>query len=648
MLAGLSGSVWAQPILKLSSGSATPAGSVALNLSLSSPPGSEPSAFQWTFSYPAASVASIKLANGPALTAAGKSITCTAVSAGYACIAYGLNSSQIFNGVVSVATVTLSGSAATAGVGITNAMAATAGGASATVTGTGGTITVLPAISSLSCNALSIGPAAVSICTVHLSGMAPAGGVAVALSSSVNSLSVPGSVTVTAGSSTATVIATARAFTTDQNATVNATLNNTTANASIQLVAPALVSAVQCGEARLTSNAAASCTVTLNKSAPSGGATISLSSDVKGLSVPVSVSVAANSSTASFPISAATIASTQTATIMASANGSSASATVLLVAITVSSVQCDSGPLRANTSANCTVIIGITAPSGGAVVALSSDTSLVSVPASATVPANSTSVNFPANAGIYTTSGIATISASAGANSVSTTLTLGPATLLLNGIASELSGKGNGAVVTPSSAPSGLTGKVIVNGAGSVNFDHGGGVYFLNCCVNSNNAYYKFTGNAVGNLFNLAAGQISFQLESRYSFAQRQVSSAGQRNAFDVRDGSGVHVFEFITLVVGNRLVFAYLIDGIPSSYYVPAGTEDQLFGIGVSLRVTLQWDGHTGSLYLNHSLVNSLPYISVPRIWNTSSNFNFGAGEYLSLGGYSSSDDIVSAFTVN
>ena len=50
--------------------------------------------------------------------------------------------------------------------------------------------------------------------------------------------------------------------------------------------------------------------------------------------------------------------------------------------------------------------------------------------------------------------------------------------------------------MTPSIAPAGFTGAVVANGTGSVNFaaaETGNGVYFLNCCVNANNAYYKFT-----------------------------------------------------------------------------------------------------------------------------------------------------------
>ena len=47
------------------------------------------------------------------------------------------------------------------------------------------------------------------------------------------------------------------------------------------------------------------------------------------------------------------------------------------------------------------------------------------------------------------------------------------------------------------------------DGTGTVNFtaaEAGSGVYFLNCCSNSNDAYYKFTGAAIGNIFQCQPG----------------------------------------------------------------------------------------------------------------------------------------------
>ncbi|HEV2448603.1 MAG TPA: hypothetical protein VGS58_21870, partial [Candidatus Sulfopaludibacter sp.] len=132
--------VSAQSTLTLSPGSATPGGSATLNLSLSSPAGGAPAALQWTFSYPAANVANINVVPGASATAAGKSIACTAGAAAYTCIAYGINSKVIANGVVAVVTAGLTSTAGTTPVGVSNAVGASLAGKGVTVTASGGTI----------------------------------------------------------------------------------------------------------------------------------------------------------------------------------------------------------------------------------------------------------------------------------------------------------------------------------------------------------------------------------------------------------------------------------------------------------------------------------------------------------------------------
>ncbi len=151
--------------------------------------------------------------------------------------------------------------------------------------------------------------------------------------------------------------------------------------------------------------------------------------------------------------------------------------------------------------------------------------------------------------------------AASGDNTFTTSAAGTQTVLQIQGNASEVSGVTNGSTVTPATAPSGFTGTVVANGTGSVNFapaQTGNGVYFLNCCGNTNNAYYQFTGSTIGNIFNVSQGQISFYLESRYSFAQRQSNAASPRYAFDVRDGNGNHLFYFLTQVTSGRLSFTY------------------------------------------------------------------------------------------
>jgi len=215
---------------------------------------------------------------------------------------------------------------------------------------------------------------------------------------------------------------------------------------------------------------------------------------------------------------------------------------------------------------------------------------------------------------------------------------------------SEVSGSKNGSAVTPTIKPSGFKGTVVAKGSGSVNYvsaESGNGVYFLGCCGNSNNAYYQFSGATVGNIFNMSQGKVSFALQSRYSFAQRVASTSSPRYAFDVQDGSGQHPFYFVTEVASGYLMFAYGAAGAAQYYFVPAGTEDKLYGNGVLLQVTVSWGSGTLNLYLNGALVKSTSYTAGTANWAASTIFTLGAYQYLTFGGYNSSDDAIAEFTV-
>jgi hypothetical protein len=214
----------------------------------------------------------------------------------------------------------------------------------------------------------------------------------------------------------------------------------------------------------------------------------------------------------------------------------------------------------------------------------------------------------------------------------------------------EVSGVTSGSVVTPSIGPAGFTGAVVVNGTGSVNFapaQTGNGVYFLNCCVNANNAYYKFTGSTVGNLFNASQGQITFYVKSRYSFAQRSATASSPRYAFDVRDGNGNHLFYFLTQVSGGYLFFNYGIAGSAQYSYLQPGTEDATFGNGVVLQVKMTWSGGVTNLFLNGALVKSAPYSTPAANWSAASVFDLGAYEYQTYGGFYGLDDVIDEITI-
>ena len=173
LLLGLSSLAQAQTSLNLASASAPPGGSVSLNLALAAT--TAPAGLQWTFSYSAGDVASLGVAAGPALTAAGKTLTCNAVTGSATCLAVGMNSNTIGNATVAVVTVTLaSTSSSSVPISIGNMAGVLPDGTAATVSGTGGAISVqasnpAPSITSLAPSTAIAGGAAFNL-TVNGSG----------------------------------------------------------------------------------------------------------------------------------------------------------------------------------------------------------------------------------------------------------------------------------------------------------------------------------------------------------------------------------------------------------------------------------------------------------------------------------------------
>jgi uncharacterized protein (TIGR03437 family) len=267
--------VFGQDALALSSGTAVAGGAIALNLSLNSPVGSEPAGVQWTLTYPAGNTASIGAVAGSSATAADETITCFSGAGSYTCLLSGMNDAVIQNGVVAVINVTMTSSAGTTPIGLTNLAGATAAGSAISVTGTGGTITLpaplvlAPTLAGLSCNPTSFSSGGSSTCTAALNQPASAGGATVNLSSSTGALSVPASVTVPSSSTTGTFTATAGTISAAQTAVVTASYNGSSQTASISL----------------TTVAAAAIIPSVHIDMPASGATVSGTATVAGWAI---------------------------------------------------------------------------------------------------------------------------------------------------------------------------------------------------------------------------------------------------------------------------------------------------------------------------------------------------------------------------
>ena len=515
-----------------------------------------------------------------------------------------------------------------------------------------------PVLSSITCPA-SINSGAAGACTVTLSSAAVAS-TPVQLASNSTLLSVPASVTFATGATTTTFQATAGSVTTTQNAVVTATLSGASKTATVSLqqgaASPAL-SSITC-PASINSGAAGACTVTLS-SAATANTTVQLADNSTLLTVPASVTVATGATTATFQATAGSVATTQNAVVTATLSGVSKTSTLSLEALpqtpALSTLTCAPAKVAPGASATCTVTLSA-ADTAASTVTLNSSNLAVTVPAQMTVAAGSTTGTFTANAGTVSSNQTSTITA--GFDAVSKTATIDVAVvsssvkLRLEGEPSEVAGTTRGSVVTPASIVPGVTGSLVVNGTGSVNFasaQTGNGVSFKKGGQqNADTAFYSFKGAAVRDIFDLPSGEINFTLKSSYSFAERlALPRYNDRWVFDVFDN--VNRLYGFSMGADGGLAFFYRTGSTAAQYYVvPKGQEDKLFGKGVVLNVKLTWNGTSNSLYLNGQLVSTQSYVGVAKSWTATSSFSIGATDaHLYGGGHFSLDDVLDEFEV-
>ncbi|HZN79284.1 MAG TPA: hypothetical protein VFC01_06295 [Mycobacterium sp.] len=190
--------------------------------------------------------------------------------------------------------------------------------------------------------------------------------------------------------------------------------------------ATASLSALSVSPSSVVGGAAAQGTVTLTSGAPSGGAVVSLSSSSGSASVPASVTVAAGATTASFTVSTSTVAASTSATLTATYNTVSRTATLTVTppppAASLSALSVSPTSVTGGNTAQGTVTLTSGAPSGGAVVSLSSSSNSASVPASVLVAAGATTVSFTVSTSTVAASTSATLTATY--NTVSRTVVL--------------------------------------------------------------------------------------------------------------------------------------------------------------------------------------------------------------------------------
>ena len=397
-------------VLSLGSGSGAPGGAVAVPITLTDSGGAQPAGIQWSFSYPAG-ITGVTVVAGLTATNAQKLLTC----AGSTCIIYGLNANSITDGLAATATFQLApGASGTIPISLTNVVAASVAADSIPASGGSGSIvvSVSASLSTVGCLVASIaGPGSTS-CTVTLSAAAPAGGFQVSLSSNNANLTVPTSVTVAAGQTTATFSATGATVNADQTGvTITASAAGIIRTASVNLLAPAQLRSVSCSLGTIGSNATSTCTAALSRVAASS-VSVSLGSNNVLLAVPGTVTIATGQAGATFSVNSGVVTQNQSATITASVNGNTQSFTMNLTAsLQLSELSCSPTSFSGPGTATCTITLSGAAPSNTSTI-VSSDNTAVTVPGIVTFNAGQSSATFSATIAKPSSNQIATISAS--------------------------------------------------------------------------------------------------------------------------------------------------------------------------------------------------------------------------------------------
>lgn len=270
---------------------------------------------------------------------------------------------------------------------------------------------------------------ATSVGTIALNTPAPPGGTVVSLASGNSVVSVPQTVSFSAGSSQATFPIKTKQVTQQNSVTITASLNGSAGSAQLQVV-PASIVGLSLSPSTV-SGGSQHCTglVTVSGAAPQGGITIPLASSGSSAKVPASVTVMAGASTGLFTITTSAVKAATTATITATYALASKSAILTIVPATLVSVSIQPDIVGGNTVTG-TVTLSGSAYSGGDVVSLSSSSSSLVVPATLRIAAGASSGTFSVIAKPVSTNTQATVVAKLGSVSVSTAVTVHPPSLI--------------------------------------------------------------------------------------------------------------------------------------------------------------------------------------------------------------------------
>jgi hypothetical protein len=277
--------------------------------------------------------------------------------------------------------------------------------------------------------------------TLTLTATAPADGASVTLSSSnPDAATVPATVPVPAGATSASFTVTTKTVGASTTATITGSYGGETRTATLTVLptgtSPPTLSAVSLSPTTIAGGGTVQGAVALSGNAPSGGATVTLSSGNTAVAtVAATVTVAAGTSSALFTVSTAAVMSPASVVITGSYGGATQTATLSVTVpppvISLSAVSLNPTTIVGGGSVQGTATLSGSAPTGGATVTLSSgNPAVATVPRSVDVAGSATAATFNVSTAVIMASTPVVITGSYGGATRTASLTVTPLPVL--------------------------------------------------------------------------------------------------------------------------------------------------------------------------------------------------------------------------
>lgn len=264
--------------------------------------------------------------------------------------------------------------------------------------------------------------------TVSLNGAAPAGGVIITLSASSGQAIPPGSISIPAGSQSATFQIQTSGVATQIVPTITAIQGSNTTAATLT-IQPATLQSFTISPSTVAGGNAAIGTVTLNGKAPFSGGVIGLSSNSKNAIVPATMTIASGQTSGTVSVGTLVVTKTSVVSITAMQGALSKVAPLQVTPTGIQSVSCSPGTVIGGSNVAVTGTVTFTGPTpttGETVLLTSSSPKVVSIPASVKVMAGKTSATFVVNHHSVLSTETVTLKATSGGVTQTGTLTVNP------------------------------------------------------------------------------------------------------------------------------------------------------------------------------------------------------------------------------